>query len=173
VAHVIASNENLHLLAAYYYGDPRQWTRIYRDNQQMLRNPNVLPVGQTLQISVEAGWTPVFDYEEWFRLATRNGEWVPGQWQRASRTPQQGTPLAVTPPAPPEPAAPVVSPEAPEAIPPQPPEAQTTPTTPPVEVTPAAQPTPAADPTPAVEEPPQAQEPPQEEDAPEEQAPAF
>ena len=29
----------------------------------------------------------MFSYQEWFRLATRNGEWVPGQrWQRASRT---------------------------------------------------------------------------------------
>ena len=86
VLHVVSPKENLHLLAAYYYGDPRQWSRIYQDNRGSIRNPNRLKTGQTLRISVDETWTPVYSYQEWFRLATRNGEWVPGHWKRASRS---------------------------------------------------------------------------------------
>jgi len=95
VLHVVASKENLHLLAAYYYGDPRQWKRIYRENRDVIRNPRILTIGQTLRISVEENWRPAFSYQEWFRLATRNGEWVPGRWKRASVTPvRQHPPVA-------------------------------------------------------------------------------
>ncbi len=111
ILHIVAQKENLHLLASYYYGDPRQWKRIYRDNRNVIRNPRILTAGQTLRITVEENWKPKFSYQEWFRLATRNGEWAPGRWKRASRVPARQQPPvaaetapsrtqeAVTPPA--------------------------------------------------------------------------
>ncbi len=88
VRHVITSTqENLHLLAGYYYGNPRLWKKIYQQNRDVIANPNRLPVGQTLRIEVGEGWKPKFAYQDWFRLATRNGQWASGQqWQRARRT---------------------------------------------------------------------------------------
>ncbi len=117
ILHVISANENLHLLASFYYNNPRQWTRIYQDNQANLGHSTRLPVGQTLRIRVEDTWQPIFSYQEWFRLATRNGEWKPGHWKKASSTPVRKT----SPPAqttrslePKETASPVSQPE-PEA----------------------------------------------------------
>jgi hypothetical protein len=99
VLHKIHSEkENLHLLAGYYYGNPREWKKIYQDNRDVIKNPNRLPVGQTIRIQVGETWRPRFAYQEWFNLATRNGEWKPGQpWQRASKVAVPvTTPAAVT-----------------------------------------------------------------------------
>ena len=75
VLHKITSGqENLHLLSGYYYGNPRQWKKIYQDNRNIIKNPNRLPVGQTIRIQVGEGWRPRFSYQEWFNLAIRNGE---------------------------------------------------------------------------------------------------
>jgi hypothetical protein len=86
VLHKISTTkENLHLLAGYYYGNPRLWRKIYDDNRNIIKNPNRLPVGETIRINVGEGWKPRFSYQEWFNLATRNGEWKPGHpWQRTS-----------------------------------------------------------------------------------------
>ena len=46
----VEGNDNLHWLAARFYGDPRQWVRILQANQEKLQNPNVLAVGQQLLI---------------------------------------------------------------------------------------------------------------------------
>src|SRR3990172_9341636 len=46
--HQVQSNDNLHLLAAYYYGDARQW-------------------GQILHISLSPSWNPSEPYNEWRR----------------------------------------------------------------------------------------------------------
>lgn len=96
VSHPITSDqENLHLLAGYYYNNPREWKRIYNDNRSVIRNPNRLPVGQTLKIQVGEGWKPRFTYAEWLQMANRNGQWHSGQpWRRArtggvSAAPQQ------------------------------------------------------------------------------------
>lgn len=94
VLHVVLAGENLHLLAAYYYGDPRQWARIYRENRSVIPNPGVLRVGQKLRISVSEGWQPVVSYQEWFRLATRNGEWAPRGRRRVLRTSGRSAPAA-------------------------------------------------------------------------------
>jgi hypothetical protein len=77
VLHQVSSMENLHLLAAYYYGDPRQWAKIYHANRGKIKNPNRLQIGQILRIPVQRGWSPRYNYEEWFQLATRGGEWAP------------------------------------------------------------------------------------------------
>jgi nucleoid-associated protein YgaU len=46
----VQGNDNLHWLAARFYGDPRQWVRILQANEEKLRNPNVLSIGQQLLI---------------------------------------------------------------------------------------------------------------------------
>ena len=114
VSHPISSaEENLHLLAGYYYRNPREWKRIYKDNRSVIRNPNSLPVGKTLTIHVGENWKPLFSYEDWFRLANRNGQWKPGRpWkaaristgtQAASPEAQEAETESKTPPPSPEP----------------------------------------------------------------------
>jgi len=46
----VKGNDNLHWLAAKFYGDPRQWFRIYEANGEKLKNPNILRIGQGLLI---------------------------------------------------------------------------------------------------------------------------
>ena len=43
-------NDNLNWLAAKFYGDPRQWDEIYQANQEMVRNPSLLRIGQQLLV---------------------------------------------------------------------------------------------------------------------------
>ena len=49
----VKGNDNLHWLAAKFYGDPRQWVRIYQANGEKLRNPNILRIGQQLLIPAD------------------------------------------------------------------------------------------------------------------------
>jgi len=46
----VRGNDNLHWLAAKFYGDARQWVRIYQANGEKLRNPSILLIGQQLLI---------------------------------------------------------------------------------------------------------------------------
>jgi nucleoid-associated protein YgaU len=46
----VKGDDNLHWLAAKFYGDPRQWVRIYDANRERVHNPNVLRIGQQLLI---------------------------------------------------------------------------------------------------------------------------
>lgn len=46
----VKRNDNLHWLAAKFYGDARQWVRIYQANRERVRNPNLLGIGQQLLI---------------------------------------------------------------------------------------------------------------------------
>jgi nucleoid-associated protein YgaU len=46
----VAQGDNLHWLAAKFYGDARQWTRIYQANKGQIHNPNRLQIGQKLLI---------------------------------------------------------------------------------------------------------------------------
>jgi hypothetical protein len=85
---VQSPHENLHLLASFYYGNSREWRRIYTDNRAVITNPNRLPVGEVLRIQVGENWQPKVAYATWFALAVRNGEWQPGvPWQRATEAP--------------------------------------------------------------------------------------
>ena len=131
VSHPIAStDENLHLLAGYYYNNPRAWKKIYNANRKIIRNPNRLPVGKTLKIHVGEGWKPRFSYAEWLQTANRNGQWKAGEAWRRARGPQVSAPIAGTD------AAPVAAPQ-PEQPAPDQPAAEPTP-----EATPAETPTP-------------------------------
>ena len=46
----VKGNDDLHWLAAKFYGDARQWVRIYEANGEKVRNPNILHIGQQLLI---------------------------------------------------------------------------------------------------------------------------
>jgi hypothetical protein len=48
--HEVAPGDGLRLIAGYYYGDTRQWTRIWTANRDRLRNPNRLQPGSLLVI---------------------------------------------------------------------------------------------------------------------------
>lgn len=63
IAHTVKRAEELHLLAGYYYRDPRQWVRIYQDNAGTIRNPNRIYPGQVLYVTVDQDWTPPFDLD--------------------------------------------------------------------------------------------------------------
>lgn len=55
VGHTIRSGDNLHLIAGYYYGDPRQWKRIWRLNRKAVPAPSRLVPGRVLRIEPDAG----------------------------------------------------------------------------------------------------------------------
>lgn len=63
--HLVSAGEDLHLLAAYYYGDARQWTRIYEVNRDTIKDPNLIVPGMLLRIPVEQGWRPQEPLGRW------------------------------------------------------------------------------------------------------------
>ena len=48
--HEVLPGDNLHLIAGYYYGDARQWTRIWQANRKPIPNPNLIERGMVLYI---------------------------------------------------------------------------------------------------------------------------
>jgi len=71
VEHRVRTGDNLHLIAGYYYKNPRLWGRIWRANRERLRSANLLPVGAVLRVELEDG--PAWDvpYEEFVALVRR------------------------------------------------------------------------------------------------------
>ncbi len=74
VLHQVGPGENLHVLAAYYYGDARAWRLIYNVNQRTIRNPNTIYAGQVLRVEVPPCWSPRFDLQEFLALEQRRVE---------------------------------------------------------------------------------------------------
>ncbi len=139
VSHPLTGEENLHLLAAFYYNNPRRWKEIYEQNRHLLRNPNRLPGGVTIKIQVAETWKPLLPWDQFYQLAVRNGQWTKGQpWKRA----RSGTLTPAAQPASPEAAAPNAEAAQPVAAPtPLPAETPPLPTEPAAAVTPATAPT--------------------------------
>jgi hypothetical protein len=50
VLHEVRAGDELHVIAGYYYGDTRQWERIWRANRETVRNPNRIERGSYLRI---------------------------------------------------------------------------------------------------------------------------
>lgn len=48
--HEVLPGDNLHLIAGYYYGDARQWERIWQANRKPVPNPNRIERGIFLRI---------------------------------------------------------------------------------------------------------------------------
>jgi nucleoid-associated protein YgaU len=53
VEHEVIKGDNLHLLAGYYYRDPRQWKRVFDRNQDIITDANVILPGTVLKIETE------------------------------------------------------------------------------------------------------------------------
>lgn len=68
VTHNVAAGDNLYLLSAYYYGNARQWKKIFDENRDVIKNPNVLDIGVKLKIPVEADWSPKYSIEEFRKM---------------------------------------------------------------------------------------------------------
>ena len=61
--HQVMPEDNLHLIAGYYYGDARQWERIWQANKSQIRNPNLIERGALLRIpDAEAPAQPYPDF---------------------------------------------------------------------------------------------------------------
>jgi|GEM_PF-744114 len=85
--HQVMPEDDLHLIAGYYYGDARQWERIWQANKHQIRNPNLIERGAWLRIPDAA--VPAQPYPDFVART------------RASTTPAAGpTPLGA--PAAPE-----------------------------------------------------------------------
>lgn len=68
--HTIRSGDNLHLIAGYYYGNPREWKRIWKANRKALAGPSRLTPGKTLRIEGTADDSLLGSYDE-FRSRVR------------------------------------------------------------------------------------------------------
>jgi hypothetical protein len=88
--HLVQTRDNLHLLAAYYYGDARQWVRIYETNRGAIQNPSVIQPGQILHLLLSPDWTPAEPYNQW---KIRVGGVVPPAATPPSKAPEQTSTL--------------------------------------------------------------------------------
>jgi len=64
VEHAIRAGDNLHLIAGYYYRDPRQWRKVWKLNGTSVTRPSHLVPGRTLRVERIAGVTWDIPYEE-------------------------------------------------------------------------------------------------------------
>ena len=71
VDHEVRAGDNLHLLAGYYYKDPRAWKRIWRENRPRVRRASILAVGSVLRVPLDGD--PAWDipYEEFVARVRR------------------------------------------------------------------------------------------------------
>ena len=74
--HQVMPGDDLHLIAGYYYGDARQWERIWGANRDQIRNPNVIERGGLLRIPDAAA--PAQSYPD-FVARTRPAHPGPGE----------------------------------------------------------------------------------------------
>ncbi|MBI3814910.1 MAG: hypothetical protein HY279_10680 [Nitrospinae bacterium] len=71
VIHNVSAGDNLYLLSAYYYGNARQWEKIFNENRDIIKNPNVLEIGAKLKIPVDAEWSPRYSIEEFRKMTEK------------------------------------------------------------------------------------------------------
>lgn len=50
ITHTVQANENLKILALWYYGDEERWEKLYELNKGSVRNPNIIFPGQELTV---------------------------------------------------------------------------------------------------------------------------
>jgi hypothetical protein len=84
--HQVQKRDNLHLLAAYYYGDARQWVRIFKTNRATIKHRNLLEPGQTLRVVLSPGWTPLEPYDQW---KSRVEKMIPSLMAPSSHVPER------------------------------------------------------------------------------------
>ena len=64
VEHAVRAGDNLHLIAGYYYRDPRQWRKVWKLNGKAVTRPSFLVPGRVLRVERIAGVTWDVPYEE-------------------------------------------------------------------------------------------------------------
>ncbi|MCI0370647.1 MAG: hypothetical protein L0214_04530 [candidate division NC10 bacterium] len=75
--HQVQGEDNLHLISAYYYGDARQWPKVYAANRNLIgAKPSVIHRGQVLKILLPAGWAPLEPYDRFLARVRATG--IPG-----------------------------------------------------------------------------------------------
>lgn len=121
--HQVQREDNLHLIAAYYYGDARQWPSVYAANRALIGgNPSVIHKGHVLKIHLPAGWAPLEPYDRFLARVRATG--IPGLTAppeagggkpTAEAAPPAGTTAGATAPAPPASPTPPAAPEPPAA----------------------------------------------------------
>jgi hypothetical protein len=68
--HEVRAGDNLHLIAGYYYGDARQWERIWHANREQVPDANRIERGLWLRIPDAA--SPVESYADFLtRMGSR------------------------------------------------------------------------------------------------------
>lgn len=67
IFHPVAEGQDLHLLAAYYYGNARQWVKIFESNRDQIRDPNLIYPGQVLRVPVGKDWKEREPYQDWLK----------------------------------------------------------------------------------------------------------
>jgi nucleoid-associated protein YgaU len=65
VEHQVVITDDLHLLAGYYYRDPRRWGEIFAANRDKISDPNLIFPGQILTIPGEGMNAFPLPYGEW------------------------------------------------------------------------------------------------------------
>jgi nucleoid-associated protein YgaU len=53
IEHLVQKGDNLHLIAGYYYRDPRMWRKIFSLNRETVTDPNLLHPGDILKIKAD------------------------------------------------------------------------------------------------------------------------
>ncbi len=48
--HTVAKGESLSQIAKQYYGDAKQWKKIYEANQDAIKNPDLIFPGQVIKV---------------------------------------------------------------------------------------------------------------------------
>ncbi len=98
VLHEVRVGDNLHLISGYYYGDARQWERIWLANNDLIENPNQIEPG--LWLRIPDATVPAELYDEFLH---RMGVFVTAVPLPAADTPAP-VPVAaeVAPPGPPK-----------------------------------------------------------------------
>ena len=70
VEHTVRSGDNLHLIAGYYYNNPREWKRVWKTNRKALAGPSRLLPGRVLRIEGSADDSLLGSYDD-FRTRVR------------------------------------------------------------------------------------------------------
>ena len=71
IVHTVKRGEDLHLLAAYYLLNARDWYQIYSWNADVIKHQNTIHTGQELLIYVDDNWTPPYDLDEYVKKIGR------------------------------------------------------------------------------------------------------
>lgn len=71
IVHTVKRGEDLHLLAAYYLLNARDWYKIYTWNADIIKHQNTIYPGQEILIYVDNDWNPPYDLDEYLKQIGR------------------------------------------------------------------------------------------------------